>query len=249
MVLENIDWELISSEISAHSYFEDSRQILNGQFSFCLKAEISHKLSQMDLFIDSVDKYNAIQTNYSNTLPFDSSSFKYLQLLKKERILDIKEIICLRNIIKIGESYQKDFIKLCLLDEDNFTQKEIYKNKNSFKAQSNKFFNDDKSINYNADPKLKALYHSLLETESLLKRQIDNILSNSKFKDALQFEGYDLVNDKFIVPIRSDRYKKEMGRIINHSNTGQTLYVEPEEIRALTIKREEYLQKVIGNHF
>ena len=50
-------------------------------------------------------------------------------------------------------------------------------------------------------------------------------------------DNYDIINDRYVLAVRSDSYNSELGPIVSRSQSGMTLFVEPYEVREKGNKR------------
>ena len=88
---------------------------------------------------------------------------------------------------------------------------------------------------------MRKLWVKIQNIESTIRSFIKSVQSQEKYEDCIQFTGHDLINEHYVIPIRSDRYKKDHGNIISKSTQGSTLYVEPFEIRDMASDRIQML--------
>lgn len=106
------------------------------------------------------------------------------------------------------------------------------------------FVNADGEIDYFKHPKLKALYRQQLELEGTIRNTLAQLRNSDEFQKALQFAGHDIINDKYVLPIKSDNFSSKLGSIVARSESGRTLYVEPVKIRDFNRQRFETLLKI-----
>lgn len=86
-------------------------------------------------------------------------------------------------------------------------------------------------INFHLHPSLKPIYQKITAIDSSLRDSLAHI-SNKWNKDGIVDQAsHDIVDEHYIIPVRSDHYAGNLGSIIYRSKTGQTLYIEPREIR------------------
>ena len=107
-------------------------------------------------------------------------------------------------------------------------------------------FDDEGNIKYLNHNELRPLYQQVQKIEEEIRQLANKIFRSSTFKDAIQFDQWDIINDKFVIPVSSDKYRYSMGSIISRSNTGMTLFVEPSSIKSLNDHRLELENKISG---
>lgn len=86
-------------------------------------------------------------------------------------------------------------------------------------------------IRSNASPELQKIRKELLETEAFLRRRIDGMLRKMRDEDYVREDAEVTIREgRLVIPIKSE-YKRHVKGIVHDSSaTGQTLFVEPEEI-------------------
>jgi len=102
----------------------------------------------------------------------------------------------------------------------------------------------DGFLDFSKHPELVLFTKRLREIEDKLRKNIQDILHDPQINKVLQFNNFDIIFDRFVIPIRSDSYRSELGLIVSRSESGQTLFVEPFEIREFCNKRLELIAKI-----
>ena len=125
----------------------------------------------------------------------------------------------------------------------NFTisQESIFKLSKDLLKPFRSFVEPSGSIFYEKHPLLKAIYFQIKYEEKQIKNLLNFLLNSDKLAQALQYQGFDSINDRYIIPISSDSYSHSLGKIISRSASGKTLLVEPIEICQMNDKRIELL--------
>jgi DNA mismatch repair protein MutS2 len=106
---------------------------------------------------------------------------------------------------------------------------------------------DDRSkVRDNASPKLREIRMSLLSEQSRLRKSLDSILKSLK--------GQNLVNDdvnltiregRMVIPLAAEYKRRIKGFVHDTSASGQTVYIEPEEVLNINneIRELEYAER------
>lgn len=154
-----------------------------------------------------------------------------LNKLEKFHITHISELhkICLvcEISIKIYDLLENNVVSLILEPHHEFFP-DI---KKVFVKKLRSFIDPDGVIHYERHPKIKPLYLKLNQLDEDLRRSISHILKEADYRDTLQNDQYDIINDHYVLAIKSDHFRAGLGKIIAKSSTGSTLYVEPFSIR------------------
>lgn len=170
----------------------------------------------------------------------DETFIDNIKKISKDGVCSLKEINCMVKLIEFHFSHYKDLRDIDYSLEDNF-------NINAHKAILEKplikdfrsFYSEDDSFNYLNHPKLSRIYKEILEKESFIRKAI-NLTLNS-LSNQVQYSSYDIINDRYVIPIKSDSYTSAIGQIISRSDSGQTLYVEPIGLKGHNYKRLELM--------
>lgn len=99
------------------------------------------------------------------------------------------------------------------------------------------FVSPEGEVDYLRHPKLKALYKKQLELEATIRSTLSHLKTSDQFQKSLQFAGHDIINDKYVLPVKSDSFSSQLGVIVARSESGRTLYVEPLKIREFNRER------------
>lgn len=241
-LLDLLEWREVCGLISTHSHFKStvSSKIL-------VRPKKSHLLSILDqtkLFLDNYyeDSFQSIRISLSE-LDSDESFVKNIEKISKNGVCDLFE---LNEVAKIIEFYFKERKSFSFL---NFKFKEGF-NYNKTKTRLEKkflkdfrsFVDDEGEYNYLNHPRLANIYKKILDKESFIRKSINESLN--QLSERVQFNSYDVINDRFVIPIKSDSYSSNIGQIISRSETGNTLYVEPHKVKEQNYRRLELLHEL-----
>jgi len=240
---KHIEWSWLQDIISQYAYFEKTKTKFFKNF-FSSHDTLTEEFNRLK-------KYEALSEDMRNTmrdllqsidseldLPYKINSLAKGSILK---IGDLNKIIILIEsciiISKINPSHDLDELGLIrLLNLPNLFQNSI----KDFRHLVEK----DGILDFNKHPELSQVTKKLRDIEEKLRKNIQEILHSPQINKALQFNNFDIVFDRFVIPIRSDSYRSDLGLIVSRSESGQTLYVEPFEIRENCNKRLELIAKI-----
>jgi DNA mismatch repair protein MutS2 len=102
----------------------------------------------------------------------------------------------------------------------------------------------DGEIDYSRHPELQILTSQLYDQEERLRRMAQELIRSEEWKSILQYEGFDVLDERYVLPVRTDSHRTGLGLIISRSESGHTLFVEPYACRDLSQKRLETLSKI-----
>ncbi len=240
-LLEQIDWFSICHILSQNAYFSETKSRINNLLQFQSQTEAKSALNDLESYLDDFENHKSIlEISLLNVDP-EYEFFNITKKISASETLDAQELYLTG---KIFNAYFKCSQQLPFpLHSSEFS---IFPDKNSplwknYLKEINLLFDNQGNISYTQHPALKGLYFTSQKIESEIRQKILTLIQDKKFSKILQFNQYDIINDKFILPIRSDHYRYQQGTIISKSKTGLTLFVEPFSIKDLNSKRLEML--------
>jgi len=238
-LLKLLEWDSVGALISQNSHFINTveNRILTISNEADAKDSIYHTREFLDNYYN--DSYQSIRSGLY-LLDKDESFISHTGKLAKGGVCDLSE---LNEVAKLIEFH---FLSYKNLKDVNFQFEEDF-NINKTKSLLKKpfidnlrsFYDADGSFNYLNHPKLSNIYKQILEKESFIRKSINDALST--YSDQVQFSSYDVINDRYVIPIRTDAYRSSIGQIISRSDSGNTLYVEPSSLKTHNYKRLELI--------
>lgn len=240
-ILNLLEWPIIEKQVQSFAHFDYTAA--NRIFVFKNQNEIkkifSATLSLMDLFHNE-----SFQETITSLHNLDSSEIisTLLSRLEKSAFLSLND---LNEVAILIEFYLNNYSVLFDLnfiqdDKDSFQNiKRLYLK--NFLKEFRSFVNQDGDIDYFKHPLLRDLYRKQNDLENQIRKTLNSIGNDSDFSNRLQFNGFDIINDRYTVAVRSDSYQSHLGQIISRSDTGHTLFIEPIKIKNLNFSRLEII--------
>lgn len=250
-LLSQLDWNVIISKIGKYAYFELTKDELQGPIKGKSVQEIKLFYSLLEKLIGLINEglYATIYTIFASLDP--SNNFeKLLTRLYKGSVLSISELNHLaKNIegyvsLASSSSFHPTLQQVAIILNFEIDKEKLHLIRKNFIGNLRNFVSAEGEIHYEKHPQLKEPYKELLETESQIRHSLKELIRSPQLEKSLQFDEYDLINDHYVLPIRSDSYRSSFGQIIAHSDSGQTLYVEPFSIRNKCNHRITLLAKI-----
>ncbi len=234
---DNIDLSELLEKFYSNFKFHENHHFLKHNLKPLALHSILNIYNQQD-YLASIAGW---QECFSKSLRQVEADYRFSLVLKKIQKVQVpenKELIQTYTLIKAISEIYKD-IKLPFCNE--FDINHINKCFKNFFKDSELLF-DFKSLDLVTykHPKLKSIDKKITETTKELRVKLSKISSSWAKEEILQQNEYDVFDDKYVLPVRSDRYHGQLGRIIYRSNTGNTLFVEPFSLRELSNRAEEY---------
>lgn len=242
--LELLDWFQLTNHISTLSHFEATKSRLSAPPQFRDFDSIQRDLDRLDLYLKNHDDFSVIFNSRIRMLPDNNEYFSIIPDIKKGKFFEAKELNFFALLI---ESYTQNFNSLNLINFENDYQikpETIQKLKRTYTTPLREFIDFSGTPSYERHPVLKKLYNEVLSLEADLRVTIQKVSKSDLFSSRMQMDNYDIVNDRYVLAIRSDSYNAELGPIVSRSQSGMTLFVEPYDVREKGNRRIVLLSEI-----
>lgn len=242
--LELLDWSLLTADISSLSHFELTREKLSTPPVACTVSKIQNSLNLLEDYLKNYDDYSLTFNSKLRLLPDDETSFKLIPDISKGKYFEARE---LHFLAQIAESYHETwpiFKDLAFDNDFSFERDTISKIKKNFINPLRDFVDYSGNVSYERHPLLKRLYAEVLALENDLRVTIQKTAKTEMYSAKLQLDSYDIINDRYVLAVRSDSYNSDLGPIVGRSQSGMTLFVEPYEVREKGNKRIHLLAEI-----
>lgn len=234
-----LDWELIKSNVLMYSFLKKSSESLIFETPlfapkehYSILNDICHKVNDDTQFL--------ISNVLARTSDIDTATTIYH--LDKSPVLSLREIHIVASAIESFFDLSKIFEPFINIDFEVHTFKQ--KIKRDFLNEVRSFIDIDGNINLSSHPMIRSLFEEQKLIDDKIRKTLQFVLTDNELQNILRFTGHDIISDRFVIAIRSDSYSSSLGFIIDRSETGQTLYLEPHAIRELNQKRIELIVKI-----
>lgn len=243
-ILSQIEWGSIHNLLKDECHFDINLEKLT-RFHHN-KKEIEDTYKKTQLFTNSL--YENEFRNFINAiygLKSDLDIFSYLIQIQKEQALSLD----LLNQIAIGCEIYFDNKKLIekFLPEYNYLEdfqnfKRLFQK--NFLNLFRKIVNSNGEVKLENHPEIGPLYQKRLDLELKIRESLNHSLNSSQLQDKIQFNSFDVINDRYVIPIKTNAFSSNLGQIISRSDTGHTLYVEPTNIARMNIERIDLIIRI-----
>ncbi len=242
-VIKKINLDLILDDIEKYCFSEMSiKKIKNLQY-------IKSYEELLKIHKENLETYYFIKNN-GNEINF--KIYDYYDILKKSKIKSIlseKEIYKILNNLKIYKNF-KNFFKKTTLDENDFPILSGYldnvEDHTKLLNFLNKILDEDGYIRNDASHELKTLNINILKFEKSLENTVATIVK--KFQNKLSENIITKRNDHYVILVKSEFKNDFDGIIHDKSSTGNTFYIEPNEIvniyNKISILKREKKQEI-----
>jgi DNA mismatch repair protein MutS2 len=228
----SVDWSVILQRVCEKSYFKETTRsklqesltdpdVINAHFDRIdnLMQDFDHFLFMHDKMKGSVDNEFSINNIFSN-----------------EEILNNQDLHALHEIyrfIEFYKEYKKDL-------GNHHLEQEIIRQMEDFRLVVNK----DGEVNYAGHPRFRSIMNEIHDCEHEARIKVRSIIQRMGEDGLLQNDQHDIINDRYIVAVKSDTYSANLGRIISRSARFKTMYIEPPSMREYSDKRMLLMSKL-----
>ena len=244
MVLQQIEWKTITDLIKNYAHFDATAE--NILTFLDNKPHIEEKIDKTKLFSDFLysNDFKAFSEEIQN-ISSDFDATGKAEQIKKSSALSLLELNEYAKFFEIFINSHKLIIKYfnepIIETEFNIFKREINK---TFLIGFRKFVTENGEIHLEKHPLISPLFRKQVELEGTIRGKIGAIINSSEIQKKLQFSSFDLINDRYVIPIRSDAFNSKLGQIISRSDSGNTLYVEPPGVAQLNYQRLEIVVEI-----
>lgn len=244
--LNNIDWKQIAGQISFHSYFDKTKNIFLNNPRIFTQDNIEDHLYNTNTIKSLVDEGINFDQILFDCLSDADENHTFISNLDKGIVADFKQLnfVCciIENIFNLKNSLPSGQLKDVILEHINNGQRL----RSKFIKPLRSFVERNGSAYLERHPKLSQKITERNTLETKIREKVMSLIKHDELANRLQFQGYDVINDRYVIPIRSDSYAAKIGLIISRSSTGHTLFVEPTEVRELCNKRMKIIAEIDG---
>ncbi|HAZ12700.1 MAG: hypothetical protein A2X86_11115 [Bdellovibrionales bacterium GWA2_49_15] len=246
-LLTSLDWQAISKDLGRRAFFEVNQLELEGPPIFLSHGEIEGKLCQLDELFSHLHLHSESAEHLQeilSSIPNRKEDSNTVQRLLKGHLLEMSEIN------KCVLYFEACFLLLAEFSKLNFSTaaRSILPRKGGIEQKLisswRTFVQKDGTIHYHRHAILGALDRELSALEGKLRNLVQTFSRQEPYESAMQFQSYDVVNDRFVLPIRADAYRSAMGPILARSSSGHTLFVEPFAMKEEANKRMRLLAQI-----
>lgn len=240
-----VEWDVLSGIISQSAYFESNKNLLVGQVFVGRIDELSLEFVRTQTYLKEFnDDHRHVMAQIFNKLPTDKSLDRFILHLAKDGVLNFSELNKVALLIESAQFIKQDLPDLNIAEFKNIAEVDFVPIQRKFLREFRHLVDSSGEVFFERHPELSELNTRLRELEERIRRTIQDWINQAQNQKTLQYNSYDVHYDRFVVPVRSDSYRSEIGLIVSRSESGSTLFVEPFEVREACNRRLELIAKI-----
>lgn len=240
-----VEWDILSGIIAQFAYFDSTKTDLLDTLYLGKLEELSVELIKTQTYLQEFkEDYRPAIMQLFSKLPEDGSIDNFIYHLAKEGSLRFTELNKLAIMLESSIFIKEDLPDFKIPEFQNLNEFDFTQIQKKFLKEFRHLVDTSGEVHFDRHPELSILNRSLRELEERLRRTVQDWLNQPANAKVLQYNSYDVHYDRFVVPVRSDSYRSEIGFIVSRSESGNTLFVEPFEIREACNRRLELIAKI-----
>ena len=240
-----VEWDILSGIIAQFAYFETNKKSLTTQLFAGKWDELAAELIRTQTYQQEFkDDYRQLMNQVINKLPEDESLDRHINHLLKEGVLTFSELNKVTLLVESAQFIKKDFPAFKIPEFKFLGEMDFLPIQRKFLKEFRHLVDSSGDVHYDRHPELSDLNQRLRELEDRIRKTVQEWLNLPVHQKILQYNSYDVHYDRFVVPVRSDSYRSDIGLIVSRSESGQTLFVEPFEVRDACNRRLELIAKI-----
>jgi DNA mismatch repair protein MutS2 len=242
--LNLLDWDKILKELCGYAHFQRTNNLLQAPPRQQHRDWIELEFDSLAFFLENDRKIDDFFRYHITKIPSSIDHLNCVAMLEKNIVGNLSNLnfmaLCL-EAFQVENNFFDQWIKT---PDYTFPGHVLSKLKKDFLIPFRVFVSPDASIDYDRHPVLGPLYIQLRSLEEQIRSQLNVLAQTSFYLPCLQYQEHDLINDHYVLAIRADHYRANLGPIISRSNTAQTFFVEPSALQENSRKRREILSLI-----
>ncbi len=240
-----VEWNLLCKIITQFAYFERNKEDLTKKLFHGHLDQLSEEFVRTQSYLSELkDEDRQFLAQIFGKLPADKSLERCRDHISKKGILNFAELNKLTRLLEIALFLKTEFSQLRLAEFKNLGEIDFAPLQRKFLKEFRYLVDESGDVHFDRHPELSDLNKRLRELEERIRRSVQEWMTVPGNQKTLQYNSYDIHYDRFVVPVRSDSYRSDIGLIVSRSESGSTLFVEPFPIREYCNRRLEIIAKI-----
>lgn len=237
MIPHHLEFEKIKEQLQHFCYTEKGKMFVEHLMPFQDPKEVQEQLNQTQDGIDSL--------RIQGSMPFTelASLDEQLDRLAIGATLDGLELYQILQVLSVIKDMKHYFIQLSEKKEDFLAIHELIETLDYFPDIYDQLeFSVDASgfIKDSASAELKRIRRQIRQTEQYIKRTLEQMI-HGKNAAYLREQLITMRNDRYVIPVKQEYRNKFGGIVHDQSASGQTLFIEPQQLLPLNDQLKEHI--------
>lgn len=239
------EWPLVVDKVHGYLFFDSNKEALFAEDKVLTPAEATASFDRIQFFQEYlIDEYAHTFASLLQPLEPHVDLEEMAVCIGKSGFLKIREqnrlVLAWESALQLARASSRHALNpaTALLEQNQ--QAPVGKLLKDFRHLVGK----DGVIDHTRHPELNLLTQQLYDQEERLRKLAQEIARNEEWRHLLQYDGFDVMDERYVLPVRTDSFRTSLGLIVGRSDSGQTLFVEPFACRDLAHKRLETISKI-----
>lgn len=240
------EWSHITDSIADFFFFDFNKESVTKDYLPSLNFnQIQYSFDQIQFFQEYLlDEYSQSFSQSLSPLDPQISLHDMITHISKNGFVGLRDqntiILALEGAYKISRSSSRHELNPLTRIIEHLSNHNI----TSLIKEFRYLVSREGHLDFNKHPELQKLYISLHDLENRIRKVLHDLIRSDDWKSILQFDGFDLIDERYVLPVRTDSFKSSLGNIISRSESGHTLFVEPHMMRDHSLKRLEIVSLI-----
>lgn len=215
-----VEWDVLSGIISQFAYFEFNKSSLTSELFVNRIDDLMTEFVRIQSYEKEFkEDYHQILNQLFAKLPSDQTLSKFIGHVSKQGVLNFQELNKLALLIECGQFIKQDFPNLKLPEFSNILEIDFQPISRKFLREFRHLVDDSGEVHFDRHPELSDLTRRLRELEDRIRKSVQEWINEPQNQKTLQYNSYDVHYDRYVVPIRSDSYRSDIGLIVSRSES------------------------------
>ncbi|MBN1764134.1 MAG: hypothetical protein JW860_02670 [Sedimentisphaerales bacterium] len=162
---------------------------------------------------------------------------------EKQTVLEPEELIRISDTIAVSGKLKNFFLQIQDVEDVDTLMLSVHTlaDFEDIVREINRCIENEKTIRDNASEKLQEIRKSIGHLASQIQKRFREIVANPEIRRAVANENFLTRHGRAVVLVKTNYRHYIPGMILDRSNTGETLYIEPYELASLSNELEDTL--------
>ena len=218
---KTLEFDIVKKEIEQYVKTERGHSLIRNLEMFDDEDELKDELGYLDEMISYTVKYRSLSLYPHNDIEIQIKGLEKDSIGSIELFYQVSSLLGNVEEIKQGATKDDSFSRIMSLI---YSLVEIP----SLKNQIDRIITPNLEVSDNASSLLRQIRNQIRNEEQNQSKLISSLLS--KYKDVLNSDKYTFRDDAYVLPVKAANKNSVSGIIVDESDSGLTVFIEPTEI-------------------
>ena len=238
--LQKCDWDKVVNQITKYAHFDFAKKRISQSPIYHTIDELEENYENLSFFSEKILSQGAMLYDQSlGKIPSHYLVEEIHQRLQKSAWFSLSEVHQLVVSLEAWSELRNNLPSKWLITTDELNWSDDYiRVRRELLLPLREFIFADGMIQYHLHPILKPKFKSLTDCDEKSKKLFHHVMFHHPSKDKWQGSTTDIINNKYVILVKTDHFDHSLGSIVRRSESGLSLYVELKEFQELSQTRE-----------